>query len=305
MLPSATLRRRLLPNGMVEIEFHLVDFMDARPLPRASVEFTLTVVPRFPVLPDDGPGPPQPPRPDDRLAESLRRTVETDADGRAALSFDATDIFSRLTGLERDDPPGHSVDAVGTLSASARLLGIRLPRAQLAGGLGPAERLEHTLPADLGMSIVGHTTPETARLWFHLPFEPASDHSFTCHVAPARAGVPAPAAGPVDPATDLGPAFDAGVRRGVEHRRRQAPPASRPAARRTTRSCSSGGRAASCSRAAASARRRPVRATWRSRSAPATSRSSPARPTIRAPRRCAASSSGSVSTTATTRSCCC
>ena len=197
--------RETAPGGMVEIEFHLVDFMDARPLPRASVEFTLTVVPRFPVLPDDGPGPPQPPRPDQRFAESLRRTVQTDSDGRAALSFDATDVFSRLTGLERDDPPGHSVDAVGALSASARLLGIRLPRAQLAGGLGPAERLEHTLPADLGMSIVGHTTPETARLWFHLPFEPASDHSFTCHVAPARAGAPAPAAGPVDPATDLGP----------------------------------------------------------------------------------------------------
>jgi len=193
---------------MVEIEFHLVDFMDAGALPRASVEFTLTVVPRFPVLPDEAPGPPQPPRPDERFAESLRRTVQTDPDGRAALSFDATDVFSRLTGLERDDPPGHSVDAVGTLSASARLLGIRLPRAQLAGGLGPVERLEHTLPADLGMSIVGHTTPETARLWFHLPFEPASDHSFTCHVTPARAGVPAPAAGPVDPATDLGPAFD-------------------------------------------------------------------------------------------------
>ena len=45
----ATRRGRLLPSGMVEIEFHLVDFMDARPLPRASVEFTLTVVPRFPV----------------------------------------------------------------------------------------------------------------------------------------------------------------------------------------------------------------------------------------------------------------
>ena len=33
---------------MVEIEFHLVDFMDARPLPRATVEFTLTVVPLLP-----------------------------------------------------------------------------------------------------------------------------------------------------------------------------------------------------------------------------------------------------------------
>ena len=192
---------------MVEIEFHLVDFMDARPLPRASVEFTLTVVPRFPVLPDEGPGPPQPPRPDGRFAESLRRTVRTAPDGRAALSFDAADVFSRLTGLERDDPPGHSVDAVGTLSASANLLGIRLPRAQLAGGLGPVERLEHTLPADLGMSLVGHTTPQTARLWFHLPFEPASDQSFACHVTAARAGAPAPAAGPVDPAADLGPAF--------------------------------------------------------------------------------------------------
>ena len=193
---------------MVEIEFHLVDFMDARPLPRATVEFTLTVVPLFPVLPEDGPGPPQPPRPDERLAESLRRTVETDAGGNAALSFDATDLFSRLIGLERVDPPGHSVDAEGRLSASARLLGIRFPRAQLAGGLGPVEQLEHTLPADLGMSIVGHTTTDTARLWFHLPFEPAADHEFTCHVIRARSGVPAPAAGLVDPARDLGAAFD-------------------------------------------------------------------------------------------------
>lgn len=192
---------------MVEVSFRLVDFMDARPLPGATVEFTLTVVPRFPLLPDEGPGPPQPPRPDDRFAESLRRTVVSGVDGRAALSFDATDVFSRLTGLERDDPPGRSVDAVGTLSASARLLGIGLPRAALAGGLGPAERLEHTLPADLGMSLVGHTTPETARLWFHLPFEPAADHSFTCHVAPAADGAPPPAAGPLDPATDLGPGF--------------------------------------------------------------------------------------------------
>ncbi len=190
---------------MVEISFRLVDFMDARPLPRATVEFTLTVVPRFPVLPDGGPGPPQEPRPDERFAESLRRTVVTGPDGRAALSFEATAVFSRLTGLERDDPPGHSVDAVGTLSADARLLGIRLPRAELAGGLGPADRLEHTLPADLGMSIVGHTTPATARVWFHLPFEPARDHSFTCHVVPAGAGTSPPAAGPLDPATDLGP----------------------------------------------------------------------------------------------------
>ena len=52
---------------MVEISFRLVDFMDARPLPRATVEFTLTVVPRFPVLPDGGPGPPQEPRPDERF----------------------------------------------------------------------------------------------------------------------------------------------------------------------------------------------------------------------------------------------
>jgi hypothetical protein len=193
--------------GMVEISFRLVDFMDARPLPGAAVEFTLTVAPLFAVLPDDGPGPPQPPRPDERLAESLRRTVVTGVDGRAALSFDAGDVFSRLTGLERDDPPGHSVGAAGTLNASTRLLGINLPRADLAGGLGPAERLEHTLPADLGMSLVGHTTPETARLWFHLPFEPAADHSFTCHVAAAGDGLP-PAAGPLDPATDLGPGFE-------------------------------------------------------------------------------------------------
>lgn len=192
---------------MVEISFRLVDFMDARPLPGATVEFTLTVVPRFPLLPDEGPGPAQPPRPDERFAESLGQTVVTGADGRAALTFDATDVFSRLTGFERDDPPGHSVDALGTLSASARLLGIRLPRAELAVGLGPSERLEHELPADLGMSLVGHTTPESARLWFHLPFEPTPDHSFTCHVAPADPGAPPPAAGPVDPATDLGPGF--------------------------------------------------------------------------------------------------
>jgi PhoD-like phosphatase len=186
---------------VVSVTMRLVDFMDARSIPAARLEVSLTVVPLFPVLPDEAPGPPVRPRPDHRLAEVLTESATTDAEGRAQVSFDALDVFSRLTGLEREEPPGTSVGAVGTLRAASEFLGIRFGPTILAGNLEPDAQLDHVLPADLGTSIVGHTTPETVKLWFHLPFEPAADHQFTCHVRTVPENLPRPLPGELDPVT--------------------------------------------------------------------------------------------------------
>jgi hypothetical protein len=180
---------------MVMVAVQLVDFMDARPLPGATLDFTLTVVPRFPVsLPED-PGPELEPRPDSRFAETLRERVTTDADGRASVVFDDAEVFARLAALERQERPQRAVDAVGTLRAGATILGIRFDRRDLAFLLPQNATLERALPVDLGMSIVGHTTPTTVRLWFHLPFQPDVEHEFACDVMTVP--VNAPRAGPL------------------------------------------------------------------------------------------------------------
>jgi hypothetical protein len=185
---------------MVDVQIRFVDFMDARPLPRATLDVLLTVVPLFPVLPD-GPGPPQPPRPDDRFAEVLTLSAVTDADGRARVSFDDAAVFQRLSGLTVPERRDRSVDAVATLSAGAAFFGIRFEPQILAGGLRRDANVAHALPADLGMAIVGHTTADTARLWFHLPFDPAPGHTFSCAVTTrpvnTPAGPPALLPGPV------------------------------------------------------------------------------------------------------------
>ena len=192
---------------MISVAMRLVDFMDARPIPGAGLDVSLTVVPLFPVLPDEAPGPPLRPRPDHRFAEVLTESAITDAEGRAQVSFDALDVFSRLTGLEREEPPGHSVGAVGTLRAAAEFLGVRFEPTILAGNLQPNAELDHVLPADLGMSIVGHTTPETVKLWFHLPFEPDTDHEFTCNVTTVPENAPPLLPGPLGPTATFGRTF--------------------------------------------------------------------------------------------------
>lgn len=182
---------------MVSVDVHLVDFMDARPLPRATLDVSLTVTPFFPVnLPED-PGPELPPRPDRRFAETLNATVVTDADGVGSVSFDDAAVFQRLRSMERQERPHRAVDAKGTLRGGARFLGVRFDPQLLADGLSGGARLDHTLPADLGMSIVGHTTPTTARLWFHLPFQPATDAELSCVVSTGVVSAPRIVAGPL------------------------------------------------------------------------------------------------------------
>ena len=195
---------------MVSVNLQLVEFMDARPLPGADIELSLQVVPRFPPRPEPGETDPEGepttdlgPQPDMRFAQTLTAGAVTDDEGRVEVSFDDAALFARLSRTMRSEAPRGAVDAVGFLSGTARFLAIRFNRRALAHTIAQDAQLEHTLPADLGMAIVGHTTAQTARLWFHLPFEPGPNHEFTCSVKTVPLNAPLLAPGPLQGA----PAF--------------------------------------------------------------------------------------------------
>jgi len=157
--------------------------MDARPIPDASVRVTVQVAPWFFTNPPDlAPGEPgNPELVKGQPQETLHRDVVTDADGRAAANFDADAVYDRLG--EAQDPQGQPPFAVvASVSAAARFLDIRYGTRLLAGWVSRDGQLTVVVPADLGSSIVGHTTPSSVRLWFQVPFEPSTNHEFSCNV---------------------------------------------------------------------------------------------------------------------------
>jgi hypothetical protein len=183
---------------VISVVLRLVDFMDARALPGATLDVSLTVVPRFPVAPDEGdPEPEFELEADNRFAEVLSESVVTDSDGRARVQLDSSALFGRLGSMERPEVPRRAHDAIGTLSSQARFLGIRFDPRILAEDVRDGAALDHSLPADLGMAIVGHTTPHGVRLWFQLPFEPMPDHQFTCGVTTVPVNAPRLLPGPL------------------------------------------------------------------------------------------------------------
>jgi PhoD-like phosphatase len=190
---------------VVVVDLNLVEFMDARPLERAEVDMSLTVMPRFKTTLDPGASKPVPAlEPDPRFVVELTRSAVTDGDGRVLVNFNDASVFRQLARKTRPEDQARAVDAVGFLRVGARFLDIEFAAILVANELAQQDRLERVLPIDLGMAIVGHTTPGSARLWFHVPFDPAPDHEFSCNVItiPENAALPLP--GPVPAGRDLG-----------------------------------------------------------------------------------------------------
>jgi hypothetical protein len=203
---------------MVRVSLGFADFMDARPLPQASIDVDLRVAPRFKeVIQLEGFKPKQVLRPDFRFGELLSASGETDDEGRVTLDLRAAEVFERLASVERDGVLPE--DVVGFVDVGLQFLGISYRRGAIASVSEDASEVEATLPVDLGMSIVGHTTSSTARLWFTVPFEPGDGQTFICALVSQQQVLAASLFPPVGGAGELGVsqtvAFSASTRTAV------------------------------------------------------------------------------------------
>lgn len=208
---------------MITVRLEALEFMDALPVVGASVDLTVKVAPRFSErfeLPDtdDRPGTGEPGGgrgttpgtialarggatstvfvPRYELGEAFTSSGITDDQGSFTATFDVDDAFARaaLQRLEdRTDPPH---DVVGVLEVRIRVAGLDR-RVPYVGGIG-MEQSVNLLPADANVTrvlaidfaktIVGHTTPTSALLWFNLLASVVTSGSYVCEVRARSSG---------------------------------------------------------------------------------------------------------------------
>ncbi|WP_280152268.1 alkaline phosphatase D family protein [Piscinibacter sp. XHJ-5] len=171
---------------MITVNVRALDFMDARPLAAAELTVNLLVYPFFRVRPD--PNDPEPDAPAMRelegnpgLGKSVQDSKTTDAQGACTFTFDVDEFFVELKNAQSLD--GRIAAAVkARVDVFAQFLGVRLDRFAILDELDNGADQAIVMPVDLGMSIVGHTTPTSTRLWFSLPFQPTSLQRFSCRL---------------------------------------------------------------------------------------------------------------------------
>jgi hypothetical protein len=221
MMVESPGRERGLP--VITVRLEALEFMDALPVVGASVDLTVKVAPRFSErveLPDtdDRPGTGErgggrgtTPRtiamarggatsrvfvPRYELGEAFTSSGTSDDHGSFTASFDVDDAFARaaLQRLEdRTDPPH---DVAGVLEVRIRVAGLDR-RVPYVGGIG-LEQSVNLLPADANVTrvlaidfaktIVGHTTPTSALLWFNLLASIVTSGSYVCEVRARSSG---------------------------------------------------------------------------------------------------------------------
>lgn len=165
---------------MITLRLTLADFMDARPLSGAQVTVSLLVHPWLRPTPDPQDREPVggQPQPAFDLGIPVVAMETTDEAGQATLTMDVSSTSAEVR--QRRLPPGQTLFEVrARVDVHVDFFGIGYEREGLAVLRDGSER-SLTLPVDLGMAIVGHTTPSSSRLWFMLPEASFPVGSFEC-----------------------------------------------------------------------------------------------------------------------------
>lgn len=193
---------------MIEIKFHLAEFMDGDPVTGCPVVTTVQVVPRWIVLkpaiklgdapapltaaPADNSGPGQ----DDGVIPVLEphfqfamqlppQRVDSGPDGVATFLFDADATFQQVATTVKGGETAFDVAAFARVEVDFAGLHRRINL--LSFPLEASDRLEKSLVLDLAKAIVGHTDANSARLWFQKHGAVRSSHRYVCEIRRADA----------------------------------------------------------------------------------------------------------------------
>jgi hypothetical protein len=184
---------------VLNAELHLVEFMDSLPLEGVDVTLVVRVAPIFEarvvVEPGEGdpPRPPGPPEtevqevPDLTLAETVTLALVTGADGSAHFSADLSSAFEIARRKRKQGK--QAVGATALIDAQVNFFGLILLSRRALAETGPDADIRRNIIVDPAKSIVGHTTADSALLWFEIHGAPAAAHTFTCEVI-AEGGLP-------------------------------------------------------------------------------------------------------------------
>jgi hypothetical protein len=158
---------------VITVTLSVLDFMDQRPIDRAAVAASLLVYPLIrPRLDPNDPEPePEDPVPEPELGQTVRLNGSTDGTGRLELVFDVDVVFGEVADVRT--PDGRRAEGVrASLGVAADFHGAVYERRTVRDGLRNGDAVALVVSIDLGMGVVGHTTPTSSTLWFSVPFEP-------------------------------------------------------------------------------------------------------------------------------------
>lgn len=206
---------------MIQSTLRLVDFMDtSRPIAHAEVEAKVHVFPRWKVVvtgPREKPVQVMVPG----TGEYLTKKGESQADGVFSFSFDVSAAFSRQRLVK--GPPGKSErtpdDVVAIITVRVVRSGLERTVTLNSSLVGANAKVEKTIALDFAKAIVGHTTANTAKLWFCRHGQILPGDRYYCEIRkkyPDPFPLPTPGPGPfppgpgkvIDPSRTIPIAFD-------------------------------------------------------------------------------------------------
>lgn len=155
--------------------------MDAVPIAGATITLRYSLVPEF--FPRQISGEIQNTTLNVRrdMQRGLTASGQTDTNGMVTATLDVEGTRAEVQ--SQVDELGHHPAAINAwLNVEFDTHGIHMTRADVLARV-PLEDQSIQLPVDFGMSIVGHTTSNSARLWFRTTFTPTSGQSFFCRVS--------------------------------------------------------------------------------------------------------------------------
>jgi hypothetical protein len=163
---------------MIRIKCTVQDFLTERAISGCTVNVRVLVAPTL-----------FGPVPDLSAAEGFGRQAVTEADGILHFEVDVSDAFRRLERLNQDGTiAGNPVALVEFSTTCDRLQRTRA----LEKNFGENDTIETVLALDFAKSIVGHTTANSARVWFCLHANRQEGDPYFCEVDTV-----ATAAGPI------------------------------------------------------------------------------------------------------------
>ena len=186
---------------MITIVVCLEEFMSAIPVVGADVEVTVRVAPRWemPELsdPEDTTNPTHFERTFiDGEGESLSQRTKSGAGGISSCSFDINEAFRRQRRAKMEVPvPGSPIsesrppdEVVARFSIRARLAGLDstvgpFPVPDPEEALVEHKQVKQKVALDFVKAIIGHTTSESATLWFCHHGAILPGHSYVCEIA--------------------------------------------------------------------------------------------------------------------------
>lgn len=109
----------------------------------------------------------------------------TGSDGVVTFSFDAVTAVNQLQGRHGNKPDFHDVAVL--IALTGRIAGLERTSPHIMSTtsvelLAGNVHLERTMAVDLAKAIVGHTTGQTARLWFQLHPDPLPGRRYECEI---------------------------------------------------------------------------------------------------------------------------